>query len=357
MPLTRNQTKKNRNRSRNDEELLETVDQEANNVSEVEQPNEEDEQLDVKHLAPLSIEGITNKWPEPISFLLYTDENSSGNLEKMPDIYENHYKYNTEGHFVWTNQLVNRYKIGKNTLVYTYDALKKSENKMGKLKATVCDLENPEKSFYLKSVGNLGLGLFAKHGIPKDECVGEYTGELITSEAANKRRAKYRRKNLSSYFYTAQDDKNDDRMVIDAQAMGNHTRFINHSCEPNCVSKSIIVDGVPRRMMITTKSINKGEQLYLNYGNEYFTDFKCECNTDTCFENFRELPEVVPQNLIETENPDIPDKEVNEPVMNTIPTTKQMGEGNILLKEKLTAKKKKRKERQEITQIISKQET
>ena len=111
------------------------------------------------------------------------------------------------------------------------------------------------------------------------ECVGEYTGELITDEESDERVLKYEKKNLSNYTYSTCTDS----LSIDAQRMGNHTRFINHSCEPNCVAKSIIVDGIPRRMMITTEIIGKDEQLFLNYSRAYFIGMICECNTSSCF--------------------------------------------------------------------------
>jgi len=262
------------NRSATIDELLEILNQEADNLSEDEQ-SDVDKQLDLKHLAPVSIVGKPNEWPEPNSFPIHIEINKNfrGIVPNETKIFNNYYKYNKKGHFVWTNQLVIRNEIDKE-FDQTSSALA-----MRNFKANVCDLKNPENSFYLKSISKLGLGLFAKHDIPKGECVGEYTGELITDKEAGKRLAKYERKNLSNYTYSTCTDS----LSIDAQRMGNHTRFINHSCEPNCVAKSIIVDGIPRRMMITTEIIGKDEQLFLNYSRAYFIGMICECNTSSCF--------------------------------------------------------------------------
>ena len=137
--------------------------------------------------------------------------------------------------------------------------------------------------------------------------------------------------------------------------MGNHTRFINHRCDPNCTTKSTTVAGFPRRWIIATKSIDKGEQLYLNYGTNYFTDagFKCQCNTTSCFGNDPENnPEDNPEDNPENSprrNQEIPPEdeiEENESVivkdMRVVPKTKEMGEGNTLLEQQLTAKGKKK---------------
>jgi len=362
MSHTPNEKKTNRKSNRNEDELLETqVDQEADNLNEVEQSNEEDEQLDLKHLAPVSIVGNPNKWPEPNSYPIDIERNVNFNgvVKKDTEIFNNYYKYNKKGHFVWTNQLVNQ--ISNEPLVKTGDAPKNSKNKIKRLKATGCDLKNPEKSFYLKRVENLGLGLFAKHGIPKGQCVGEYTGELITLEEKNEREAEYKKRNLSSYFYKATDDEQDYTWIIDGQAMGNHTRFINHRCDPNCTTKSTTVGGFPRRWIIATKSIDKGEQLYLNYGINYFTDagFKCQCSTLSCFGNDQEdNPENNPEDNPENSprrNQEIPPEdeiEENESVivkdMRVVPKTKEMGEGNTLLEQQLTAKGKKNKRRRTV---------
>ncbi len=44
----------------------------------------------------------------------------------------------------------------------------------------------------------------------------------------------------------------DDFQVVDATMAGNEARFINHSCEPNCYSRIITVDG-KKKIMIFAK--------------------------------------------------------------------------------------------------------
>ena len=150
------------NRSATIDELLEILNQEADKLDEDEQ-SDVDKQLDLKHLAPVSILDKPNEWPEPNSFPIHIEINKNfrGIVPNETKIFNNYYKYNKKGHFVWTNQLVIRNEIDKE-FDQTSSALA-----MRNFKANVCDLKNPENSFYLKSISKLGLGLFAKHDIPK----------------------------------------------------------------------------------------------------------------------------------------------------------------------------------------------
>ena len=71
-------------------------------------------------------------------------------------------------------------------------------------------------------------------------------------------------------------------MVIDAGPMGNYTRFINHSCMENCETRKIEVN---RIMFVAVKDIEKGKELSLNYGKDYFKNKTCLCNETNCLEN------------------------------------------------------------------------
>ena len=123
-------------------------------------------QLDLKHLAPISLEGEVYRWPEPNRLPIYKKVNKKfrGEVTKvMKRVFSNYYKLNQNGHFVWTNQLVINGEIDLN---FRREELNNCFN-LNNFKANVCDLKNPENSFYLQKVGNLGLGLFAKHDIPR----------------------------------------------------------------------------------------------------------------------------------------------------------------------------------------------
>lgn len=85
-----------------------------------------------------------------------------------------------------------------------------------------------------------GWGVYCKKNLVQGEFIDTYLGEVITSEEADRReRAGGMEKN--SYLYSLDkfvdgDDgvTSEDCFVVDGQYMGGPTRFINHSCEPNC---------------------------------------------------------------------------------------------------------------------------
>ena len=71
-------------------------------------------------------------------------------------------------------------------------------------------------------------------------------------------------------------------MYIDAGPMGNHTRFINHSCKENCEAKPLAVN---QTKIVAVKKINKSEELSLDYGKDYFKNKTCLCDETNCLEN------------------------------------------------------------------------
>ncbi len=109
-----------------------------------------------------------------------------------------------------------------------------------------------------------GLGLFASSRIPAGRRIIEYTGPLVTSEEVDRRRGRY--------FFTV-----DDEHAIDGSPRTNLARYINHSCRPNAEA---LVEG--RRIWIWSKrAIEPGEQITIDYGEEYFEDYirpvGCKC--------------------------------------------------------------------------------
>lgn len=98
-----------------------------------------------------------------------------------------------------------------------------------------------------------GLGLFAGETIPKDACVIEYTGKVMTEE-------EYQASNSVYIFDIGKPG------ALDGSPRSNTARYINHSCVPNCYP-----DVRKRRVFIFAKrDIQPGEELSYNYGEEYF---------------------------------------------------------------------------------------
>ncbi|OAE28386.1 hypothetical protein AXG93_4027s1080 [Marchantia polymorpha subsp. ruderalis] len=92
--------------------------------------------------------------------------------------------------------------------------------------------------------------------------LGEYTGELVTQQEADKRGKIYDLVNLSFLF-----DLNE-TYVIDAYRMGSKFKFVNHSSKPNCYPKIVKVAGEHRVGIFAKRKIEAGEELFFDYGYE-----------------------------------------------------------------------------------------
>ncbi|KAJ2479056.1 histone methyltransferase set1 [Coemansia sp. RSA 2320] len=104
-------------------------------------------------------------------------------------------------------------------------------------------------------------GLFASETIFQGEFVIEYIGERIRASLADLREEQYEREGIgSSYLFRV-----DDEIVIDATKCGNVARFVNHSCEPNCIAKTIVADGTKRIVIYASHDIQVGEEVTYDY--------------------------------------------------------------------------------------------
>ncbi len=103
--------------------------------------------------------------------------------------------------------------------------------------------------------GTHGLGLFTTINFKKGDLVTEYTGEKITVEEANRRGGQY-------LFEL------NDAWTVDGKERTNFSRYINHSCAPNCYPE---IDETEEHIFIYAKrAIKVGEELTYNYGKEFF---------------------------------------------------------------------------------------
>uniref|UniRef100_A0A8C3YT63 Nuclear receptor binding SET domain protein 2 n=1 Tax=Catagonus wagneri TaxID=51154 RepID=A0A8C3YT63_9CETA len=115
-----------------------------------------------------------------------------------------------------------------------------------------------------------GWGLVAKRDIRKGEFVNEYVGELIDEEECMAR-IRHAQENDVTHFYMLTIDK--DR-IIDAGPKGNYSRFMNHSCQPNCETLKWTVNGDTR----------VGTELTFNYNLDCLGNEKtvCRCGASNC---------------------------------------------------------------------------
>ncbi len=110
-------------------------------------------------------------------------------------------------------------------------------------------------------------GLFATTPIPKNKRIIDYAGEKITAKASLKRERAYLKRGEIWCFTLNR------RWVIDAAVGGNHARFFNHSCTPNCYSQ--VVDGTI--WIRAARTIRTGEELTYNYYTNGEGEIPCRC--------------------------------------------------------------------------------
>jgi hypothetical protein len=132
-----------------------------------------------------------------------------------------------------------------------------------------------------------GFGVFARVPIPAETPVMEYVGEIIRRPVADRREAvedaRHRARMLrdprraddacaartisrsSSTYMFALDERDADSNVVDATWKGNAARFANHSCSPNCRTKSAVLNAKKRIILFSMRNIDAGEELVYDY--------------------------------------------------------------------------------------------
>ena len=95
----------------------------------------------------------------------------------------------------------------------------------------------------------------------KGQFVIEYVGELISDETCRERVRKGINDGVINYYMLTIDKD----CIIDAGPMGNLSRFMNHSCDPNCETQKWTVNGEVRVGLFAKRDIKEGEELVFDY--------------------------------------------------------------------------------------------
>ncbi|XP_026545400.1 histone-lysine N-methyltransferase SETD2 [Notechis scutatus] len=125
-----------------------------------------------------------------------------------------------------------------------------------------------------------GWGLRAAKDLPSNTFVLEYCGEVLDHKEFKTRVKEYaRNKNIHYYFMALKNDE-----IIDATQKGNCSRFMNHSCEPNCETQKWTVNGQLRVGFFTTKLVTSGSELTFDYQFQRYGKEaqKCFCGSANC---------------------------------------------------------------------------
>uniref|UniRef100_A0A7E4VNM6 [histone H3]-lysine(4) N-trimethyltransferase n=1 Tax=Panagrellus redivivus TaxID=6233 RepID=A0A7E4VNM6_PANRE len=125
-----------------------------------------------------------------------------------------------------------------------------------------------------------GKGVYAICDIQPRQKIIEYIGELILEADCDDREKHYLENGLAeTYLFTMDDGIH----AIDGTRIGNVSRYINHSCDPNCVVKTQKIEGLKHLFIVSRRHIEKGEELTYDYHlPEEEEKIPCLCGAKKC---------------------------------------------------------------------------
>jgi len=141
----------------------------------------------------------------------------------------------------------------------------------------------------LRRSGIHGRGVYARQDIPKGTRLIEYTGERIDNAEADRRYEDEKMSRHHTFLFIL-----NSRTCIDAAVGGNISRYINHSCDPNCVAwiegQHIWIDA--------ERDIKKGEELAYDYEYDFLPEYtiddlafyECRCGSRKCRGTIVDVP-------------------------------------------------------------------
>ncbi|KAG7387816.1 hypothetical protein PHYBOEH_008130 [Phytophthora boehmeriae] len=142
-------------------------------------------------------------------------------------------------------------------------------------------LQHPEKYPLLEPfrTQHKGYGVRTRQQISQQSIVGEYVGEIIDQKELARRLKSVPRHELNFYYLLLAPG-----VYIDARNKGSFTRFVNHSCDPNCKTEKWTVKGETRIAVIALRDIQEGEELTFDYQWKALgsRQIKCFCNAANC---------------------------------------------------------------------------
>ena len=140
---------------------------------------------------------------------------------------------------------------------------------------------SPARRIQTRRSGVHGKGVFALQDLAEGETLIEYVGEVINwPEALRRHPHDPAQPNHTFYFHI------DENHVIDANLGGNSSRWINHSCQPNCEAE----EDEGRVFIKALRNIGAGEELFFDYGliiegrhtKKLLADYPCWCGAPAC---------------------------------------------------------------------------
>jgi len=154
----------------------------------------------------------------------------------------------------------------------------------------------------VRESGIHGLGVYAANDIKKGTRIIEYLGDRISADEADRRYDDDAMETHHTFLFYIDEDT-----CIDAAHGGNEARFINHSCEPNCVAYL-----ERRRVFIyAKKKIASGQELTYDYAYTREGDYQpsweklyaCRCGSAKCRGTILQIEEPPPKRATRRRDP------------------------------------------------------
>lgn len=143
--------------------------------------------------------------------------------------------------------------------------------------------------------GNRGFGLRSPDAIVRGQFIDCYLGEVITSAEADMREDAASSKNSPSYLFSLDfiNMDEEDPYVVDGQRLGGPSRFMNHSCNPNCKMFTVSThhgdDKIYDLAFFALRDIPPGTELTFDYNPDWDGSrdddpnaVKCLCGESKC---------------------------------------------------------------------------
>lgn len=143
----------------------------------------------------------------------------------------------------------------------------------------------------IRSKSKSGWGVRTMEFIPKGSFVCEYLGEVISDPLIAEIMGRDYDDNHESYLFDldAYGVGDDEMLTVDPSKMGNVSKYINHSCDPNLVQISIGTVESPlfhRIAFFATRNIYPNEELGFHYNYDLDVDpnrfIECNCGCLNC---------------------------------------------------------------------------
>ncbi|KAK9511382.1 hypothetical protein O3M35_000047 [Rhynocoris fuscipes] len=144
----------------------------------------------------------------------------------------------------------------------------------------------PNKQLYIREVLNKGYGVFASTDFSVGTFICEYAGEVIGRDEAQIR---LKNSNYCKYVMQVIEHWQDTiiETFVDAYHASNIGRYLNHSCEPNCVVIPVRIGRLlPMLCFFTSKPVTVGEELTYFYcpNSNVLSKMPCYCGSKQCLQ-------------------------------------------------------------------------